>query len=94
MAIVGPIGNEAVASQQWTTDHDAGVRYVPVIGHEGQVGYRCEWLNTGEITYIYMLASGGGTCDEHRPNVFVYEGREFEPWNDGALHFYDLEENP
>lgn len=92
MGAVGPRGVEAVASALEVTDHDAGVRYIPVIGHEGQVGYRCEWLATGEVTYIYLNASGGGDDAEHRANVFVHEGSTFEPWNDGALHFYDLEE--
>ena len=91
--MIGPRGNEAVCSSGCVVDEDGRVRYTPVIGHEMQVGYRCEWLDTGRVTYIYMNASGGGTCDEHAPNVFVYEGETFLPYEDGALHFYDLEES-
>ena len=74
-----------------TYDEDAAVRYVPVLGHEGQVGFRCEWLDAGRVTYLYLNPSAGGSGGDHHPNIFIYEGDSFLPWEDPPVCYIDLE---
>lgn len=76
----------------YAVEDGAGTRFVPIVTDDGQVGFRVEWLNTGETTFIYFNPSTTEGADDFTPNVFVYEGATGEPWNDEALHFYDLRE--
>ena len=63
--------------------------FTAVVSKDGCPGY-CITHRDGQVTYIYLNASssdgeGGSPC------VFLYIGTEFDPCQDGAAHFYDID---
>lgn len=58
-------------------DDDSGVTYFPILG-----GWRAESLS-GEVEFIYLNPSGGS--EDGVPTVFLYQGTEGDPVQDGAV---------
>jgi hypothetical protein len=71
-------------------DDTAGVRFLPVAGPQGQVGFRCV-RDDGAVSYIYLVASTGSGAEDDSAHVFLYQ-------DDGqcanAVHHYDIEFPP
>lgn len=94
-----PISGDAIVDEpHWldTTptmrrDEGCGVDYVPWIGPDGQVGYRCEH-DDGRVEFIYLNPSESidSPPDERTPCVFLYVGPSGVPWADAAHHHYTI----
>jgi hypothetical protein len=74
-------------------DHDGLTTYRPIIGAEGQVGYRCTH-HDGRVRHIYLSPSTGcaGPKEGYTAAVFVY-GDEGPDEFANALHFYETWED-
>jgi hypothetical protein len=67
-------------------DPDSGTQYTPFISDDGRVGYEITNIETGKFEFLYFNPSNGS--DDGVPNVFVYQGVNNDPGNDGPLHHY------
>lgn len=85
----GHIRRNADPDDLTIVDDDSDTTYTPFIDNEnGTCGYTAE--RAGRTTHIYFCPSGGS--DDGVPCVFVYIGASRLPWEAGAAHFYNLDE--